>query len=58
MPVRIEVGPRDIKQGQYVTVRRDTGDKGTHKWNSAVQDMKKLLDDVHDAMFAKYVRCV
>ena len=27
VPVRIELGPRDLKQGQVVMVRRDTGQK-------------------------------
>ena len=29
VPIRLEVGPRDIKNSQYVAVRRDTREKIT-----------------------------
>jgi len=38
-----------------VMVRRDTGDKVTVKLDSATDSVKKLLEDIHEAMFAKYV---
>ena len=55
VPVRIELGPRDVSKGVFVMVRRDTGDKITVKLDEAADSLKKLLEDIHEAMFAKYV---
>jgi len=53
VPIRIEVGPRDMKQNQYVAVRRDTGAKETKPKDSLETDIPSLLDNIHDSMFAK-----
>ena len=54
VPLRLEIGPRDVKQGEYVAVRRDTGEKLTKPRASAAQDLKKLLDEIHQSLLAKY----
>lgn len=53
VPVRIELGPRDVSKGEMVMVRRDTGDKVTVRLDDAVDSIRKLLEDIHEAMFAK-----
>ena len=53
--MRIELGPRDVNNGTMVMVRRDTGNKTTVKLDSAVDCVKTLLEDIHEAMFAKCV---
>jgi bifunctional glutamyl/prolyl-tRNA synthetase len=53
VPIRVEVGPRDVKQGQIVAVRRDTGEKITIKRATAVQDLQALLVTIHQSMLAK-----
>ena len=53
VPLRIEVGPRDMKQNQFMTVRRDTGAKETFKEDNAGPSVKKLLDQIQADMFAK-----
>ena len=53
VPIRLEVGPRDVKSGQYVAVRRDTGDKITFNKTDFVKDIKNLLDDIQASLFAK-----
>ena len=55
VPVRIELGPRDVSKGVLVMVRRDTGAKTTAKLSEAVESLKSLLDDIHETMFSKYV---
>jgi prolyl-tRNA synthetase len=55
VPIRIELGPRDVASGELVAVRRDTGEKLTLKVSSAADDIKKLLDDIHNSMHAKWV---
>lgn len=48
VPVRIEVGPRDIQNNQAVLVRRDTGEKenvGIEKIEDVVETMLKSIQD-------------
>jgi len=51
VPVRIEIGPRDIKNGQVVFVRRDTGEKISVNESELVPRLKSLLDDIQINMF-------
>lgn len=53
VPIRLEVGPRDVKSGQYVAVRRDSGEKVTLTKASCVQDIKDLLDNIQASLFAR-----
>ena len=51
--MRVELGPRDIKQNQLVAVRRDTGEKLTLKNENIVQQLTDLLDKIHTDMYNK-----
>lgn len=51
VPVRIEIGPRDIENGQYVAVRRDTLEKSFRKLEDLEKEIPVLLDDIHNTMF-------
>jgi prolyl-tRNA synthetase len=53
VPIRIELGPRDLKQGQVVMVRRDNGQKTPVKETDVVTTVEKLLQDIQDNLFAK-----
>ena len=53
VPVRIELGPRDLKQGQVVMVRRDTGQKTPVKEADIPATVEKLLQEIQDNLFAK-----
>lgn len=53
VPVRVEVGPRDIENGQVVAVRRDTLEKQALPMENLADTLKELLDAVHDGMFQK-----
>lgn len=55
VPIRIELGPKDLAQQQLVAVRRDTGVKVTIKRDNAVQEIVKLLDTIQADMLAKWV---
>jgi len=55
VPVRIELGPRDVSNGVMVMARRDTGAKITVKLSDAIESLKSLLEDIHEALFSKYV---
>jgi prolyl-tRNA synthetase len=51
IPVRIELGPRDLKEGNFVAVRRDTADKAVIKLIAAAEAIPKLLQNIQDDMF-------
>nr|CAH7725356.1 unnamed protein product [Callosobruchus chinensis] len=53
VPVRIELGPKDIEKNQIVAVRRDTGEKITLPRNGAAQKLKELLEAIHKNMLMK-----
>lgn len=53
VPIRIEVGPRDIKQKQIMLVRRDTREKATVKEEEAVQAVTRLLEEIQNNLFNK-----
>ena len=55
VPIRIEMGPRDMKNKQFVAVRRDTLEKMTFKDESMEKDISALLETIHNNLFAKYV---
>ncbi|XP_058021421.1 bifunctional glutamate/proline--tRNA ligase isoform X5 [Ahaetulla prasina] len=47
VPIRLEVGPRDMKNHQFVAVRRDTGEKLTFSENEAVNQLSHVLEEIH-----------
>jgi prolyl-tRNA synthetase len=53
VPVRIEIGPRDLKQNQITMARRDTYQKTTAKMGEAVQATEKLLEEIQSNLYAK-----
>lgn len=52
VPLRVEVGPRDIDAGQIVCVNR-LGVKTTVPREGAAESVKKLLNDAHDQILEK-----
>jgi prolyl-tRNA synthetase len=53
IPLRVEIGPKDLAQHQCVIVRRDTGAKQIVKLNVAKDAVQASLDQMHNDMFAK-----
>jgi len=53
VPIRIEIGPRDLKQQQVMMVRRDTGQKLAVKENDAIGTVEKLLIEIQHNLYAK-----
>lgn len=53
VPIRIELGPKDLKSQQFVAVRRDTAEKLTVPRGSAAKDIQSLLETIHTNMLAK-----
>lgn len=46
VPIRIEIGPRDIIENQVIVVRRDTGEKTAIKNNEARTRIKEALENI------------
>ena len=51
VPVRIEMGPRDIENEQCVLVRRDTAEKITVKISELETKLAELLEEIQQNMF-------
>ncbi|KAM6405370.1 bifunctional glutamate/proline--tRNA ligase isoform 6-T6 [Pluvialis apricaria] len=51
VPVRVEVGPRDMKSQQFVAVRRDTGQKLTFSEHEAEDKLKQILEEIHANLY-------
>ena len=55
VPLRLEIGPRDIEQGQVLVARRDTREKLTAPMDELEERVAGLLDAVQSALFARAV---
>ena len=53
VPVRLEVGPKDIENNQVVLVRRDTGEKEVVPMDQLANRLPSLLSDIHDNLLQK-----
>lgn len=54
VPLRIELGPRDIENGNYIYARRDVaGEKTSAPLSDIVPTITALLDDIHENMYQK-----
>ena len=51
VPLRIELGPRDIENGVCVLVRRDNSEKITVNLNELEEKIEKVLEDIQKNMF-------
>jgi prolyl-tRNA synthetase len=52
VPVRVEIGPRDLAEGKIVLFRRDTLEKVTVELNNAEAEITAVLDSVQKDMLA------
>jgi prolyl-tRNA synthetase len=53
VPVRVELGPRDIEKGQAVLVRRDTGEKEFVERKGLAQRLHDLMAGIQENMLAQ-----
>lgn len=56
VPIRIEIGPRDIKNHVATIVRRDTGSKETVYIDNILEEIKKRFEDIHVNLLEKAKR--
>ena len=53
IPVRIEIGPRDLINNEVTLVRRDTSEKINVKVDDANAKVKELLNDIQNSLYNK-----
>lgn len=53
VPLRLEIGPRDLEHNQCVAVRRDTGEKIILPLDQLEQSVQNLLDQIHDNLYQR-----
>lgn len=56
VPLRIEVGPKDIEKEQVVMVRRDTREKLFVPQDKIVETVDRLLREIQDGIFQKALK--
>ncbi len=56
VPLRLELGPKDMEKNQCVLVRRDSGEKTFVSLDGIEETVAKMLDDIHDGLYARAKR--
>jgi len=51
VPVRLEVGARDMEKSEVFTARRDTGEKFSLSLDTASVKIPKLLDEIQSSLY-------
>lgn len=53
VPLRLEIGPKDIEKNQCVLVRRDTREKIFVSLDNLLEEIPKALQAVHDGLYQR-----
>ena len=53
VPLRLELGPKDMEKNQCVLVRRDSGEKSFVSLDGVEDAVASMLDDIHAGLYAK-----
>lgn len=53
VPVRVEVGPKDVADKKVIVVRRDTGAKESVKISEVKKRVSKLLEEIQTSLLSK-----
>jgi prolyl-tRNA synthetase len=56
IPVRLEVGPRDMEKGQVVAVRRDTGEKAFIPVSEAGATLRALMQAIQTSLYQRALK--
>ena len=56
VPLRLEVGPKDLEAGRATISRRDTGEKSTLPLDRLAEGVPSLLDDIQSSLFQQASR--
>ena len=53
VPIRLEIGPRDINNNQAVMARRDIGEKETISIDDSFKTIQSSLKDIQETLFSQ-----
>jgi len=53
VPLRLEIGPKDLEKSQVIVVRRDNGKKMVIKQENLVETIEESLKDIQENLFQK-----
>ena len=53
IPLRLEIGPKDIENNQCILVRRDTGEKIVSSLENIEKEVLSLLEEIQNDMFKR-----
>jgi prolyl-tRNA synthetase len=53
VPLRLELGPKDMEKNQCVLVRRDSGEKSFVSLDGIEDTVAKMLEDIHAGLYAR-----
>ncbi len=56
VPLRIEIGPKDIKEKQVIAVRRDNREKEAIPFNALSQRVPEILQKIQESMFEEALK--
>ena len=56
VPIRLEIGPRDIENGQCVLARRDTGEKVQVALDDITEAVRNLLAEIQQNLFDRALK--
>ena len=51
VPIRLEVGPRDVNESNVILARRDTGEKKSYSINGIFSKVSELLKEIQNNLF-------
>ncbi len=53
VPLRIEIGPKDIEKNQFIAVKRNTREKIALSLDSEPKNLEQILDSIQNELFSK-----
>ena len=53
VPLRLELGPKDMEKNQCVLVRRDSGEKSFVSLDNIEKTVADMLDSIHDGLYQR-----
>jgi prolyl-tRNA synthetase len=56
VPLRIEIGPKDIEKSAVIVARRDTREKSSIAMDGIGEAAARLLDDIQQALYARALK--
>ena len=58
IPLRIEIGPRDLENNQCILAKRYNGEKTSYSLDDVSDDITKVLKEIHESMYQKALESV